>query len=88
MAHGGPSKRKANNNIDDNNSEDELPPPPDGGFGWVVVLASFLIHIISKYSISISNAFSTFSQFSHTSSFSYRLMAFYLQKKKAKKKAH
>lgn len=31
MAHGGPSKRKANNNIDDNNSEDELPVPPDGG---------------------------------------------------------
>lgn len=49
MAHGGPSKRKPNNNIDDNNEEDELLPPPDGGWGWVIVIASFLIHIISKY---------------------------------------
>lgn len=50
MAHGGPSKRKSNNNIDDNDSEDELTvPPPDGGWGWVIVIASFLIHIISEY---------------------------------------
>lgn len=56
MAHGGPSKRKPNNNIDDNNSEeDELPPPPDGGWGWVIVIASFLIHIISKYLIAPSH---------------------------------
>lgn len=48
MAHGPPSKQKTNNDID-NNDDDELPPPPDGGWGWVVVIASFLIHIISKY---------------------------------------
>lgn len=47
MAHGGPSKRKLNNGIDD---EDEFEPIPgiDGGMGWIIVAASFFIHIISK----------------------------------------
>lgn len=29
--------------------DSELPPPPDGGWGWMVVFGSFMIHVISKY---------------------------------------
>lgn len=32
----------------DDEEESEAPVPPDGGWGWLVVFGSFMIHVISK----------------------------------------
>jgi len=29
-------------------SSSELPQPPDGGWGWAVVFASFMIHVVGE----------------------------------------
>ncbi|KAM7349311.1 monocarboxylate transporter 1 [Cochliomyia hominivorax] len=58
MVHA-PSKRKSNGNTNNNtnkhefemelseNTEPQQPIPPDGGWGWMVVFGSFMIHIIT-----------------------------------------
>lgn len=33
----------------DDEEESDLPPPPDGGWGWMVVFGSFMIHVISEF---------------------------------------
>ena len=40
-----------NPNCEKEEEEDDQPivTPPDGGWGWAVVFASFMIHVIGKY---------------------------------------
>lgn len=33
-------------NFETNNEEDVIPPPPNGGYGWVIVFASFMCNLI------------------------------------------
>ena len=40
----GEGRRKKEEGAED---DVELPTPPDGGWGWVVVLGSFMIHVIA-----------------------------------------
>ncbi len=35
--------------------DSSLPTPPDGGWGWWVVFASFMIHVIGKFVNDVSN---------------------------------
>ncbi|XP_035446775.1 monocarboxylate transporter 12 [Spodoptera frugiperda] len=52
MSHGVVQKNEKNGNgaqapDSPQHSTDSPPPPPDGGWGWMVVFASFMIHIVT-----------------------------------------
>lgn len=51
MTHAPAARKRPANEDDDGDSEADSStvPPPDGGWGWVVVWASFMIHIVSEY---------------------------------------
>lgn len=57
MVHGAPARKKSQSGVCSSNAENinavgsVQPTPPDGGWGWMVVFGSFMIHIISKYGI-------------------------------------
>lgn len=52
MTHAPAARKRPGAEDDDGESETDSStvPPPDGGWGWFVVWASFMIHIVSKYS--------------------------------------
>lgn len=48
MTHAPAPKRRVSQDADSSAEEaDSSPPPPDGGWGWMVVFASFMIHIVT-----------------------------------------
>ncbi|XP_045459122.1 monocarboxylate transporter 13 [Melitaea cinxia] len=51
MSHGGVKSAKNGNSTQlvetSREGSESLPPPPDGGWGWMIVFASFMIHVVT-----------------------------------------